>query len=55
MRRLGSLWLYRGAWKSLEDEIAEIDRLTALDLRALVREYPLRPTLRAMVMPAASG
>jgi len=55
MRRLGSLWLYRGAWKSLEDEIAEIDRLTALDLRALVREYPLRPTLRAVVMPAASG
>ena len=55
MRRLGSLWLYRGRWASLEEELAEIERLTVSDLREVAREFPLRPTLRAMVMPAASG
>jgi predicted Zn-dependent peptidase len=51
MRRLGSLWLYRGRWSSLEEEIAEVERLTVRDLRELAREFPLRPTLRASVLP----
>jgi predicted Zn-dependent peptidase len=51
MRRLGSLWLYRGVYASLEQEIEEIERLTIDDLRAVARDFPLRPTLRAMVVP----
>jgi predicted Zn-dependent peptidase len=53
MRRLGSLWLYRGAYSSLEDELAQIESLTVSDLRAVMHDYPLRPTLRALVSPGA--
>lgn len=55
MRRLGSLWLYRGTYASLEDELAEIEALTVEDLAAVAHEYPLRPTLRAQVVPDTSG
>lgn len=51
MRRLGSLWLYRGVYASLEDELAQIDRLTVDDLLAVAKDFPLRPTLRAQVVP----
>jgi predicted Zn-dependent peptidase len=51
MRRLGALWTYRGRYASLEDEIAEIERLGIGDLRRLAKEFPLRPVLRAMVLP----
>ena len=53
MRRLGALWLYRGAHASLEDEIARIESLTPDDLRSVIREFPLRPMLRALVSPAS--
>ena len=55
MRRLGSLWLYRGAYASLEDELARIDALTLADLHQVMHDFPLRPTLRAMVHPAAAS
>ena len=55
MRRLGSLWLYRGAYSSLEDELAQIESLAVSDLRAVMRDYPLRPTLRALVSPGATA
>lgn len=51
MRRLGSLWLYRGAYASLEDELAEIERLTVHDLQRLAHDFPMRPSLTARVMP----
>jgi len=51
MRRLGSLWLYRGNYASLEDELVQIDRLTVVDLLAVAKDFPLRPTLRAQVVP----
>jgi predicted Zn-dependent peptidase len=51
MRRLGVLWLYRGAYASLEDELAEIERLTVDDLRKLAHDFPLRPSLYARVIP----
>jgi predicted Zn-dependent peptidase len=51
MRRLGSLWMYRGAYASLEEEMAEIDRLTVQDLQQVAHDYPMRPTLVARVMP----
>jgi predicted Zn-dependent peptidase len=51
MRRLGSLWLYRGNYASLEDELVQIDRLTVADLLAVAKDFPLRPTLRAQVVP----
>jgi len=54
MRRLGALWLYRGVHASLEDEIARIESLTPDDLRSVIREFPLRPTLRALVSPASA-
>lgn len=51
MRRLGVLWLYRGAYASLEEELAEIERLTIDDLRKLAHDFPLRPSLYARVVP----
>ena len=51
MRRLGSVWLYRGAYASLEEELAQIESLTVEDLLAVARDFPLRPTLRAQVVP----
>jgi predicted Zn-dependent peptidase len=52
MRRLGALWLYRGTYASLEDELAEINRLTVEDLRRAARDFPFRPCLTARVVPA---
>jgi hypothetical protein len=37
MRRLGALWLYRGTYASLEDELARIESLVADDLRSVIR------------------
>ena len=54
MRRLGALWTYRGRYASLEDEIAQIERLAVADLKQLAHEFPLRPTLRAMVLPESA-
>jgi predicted Zn-dependent peptidase len=54
MRRLGALWLYRGRYASLEEELASIERLTVDDLRSVIRDFPLRPTLRALVSPASA-
>lgn len=51
MRRLGSLWLYRGEYASLEEELQRIEALTVDDLAAVARDFPLRPTLRAQVIP----
>jgi predicted Zn-dependent peptidase len=51
MRRLGVMWLYRGAYASLEDELAEIDRLTLQDLRNAAHDFPLHPSLYARVVP----
>ncbi len=53
MRRLGMLWLYRGAYASLEDELAEINRLTTADLRRVAHDFPLRPAMAARVVPEA--
>lgn len=55
MRRLGSLWLYRGSYASLEDELAEIERLTVEDLRHIAHDFPMRPTLSARVVPAEAN
>ena len=55
MRRLGAIWLYRGQYASLEEELAQIERLTVDDLLAVARDFPLRPTLRAQVVPEADG
>ena len=51
MRRLGSVWLYRGAYASLEEELAQIESLTVEDQLSVARDFPLRPTLRAQVVP----
>jgi predicted Zn-dependent peptidase len=51
MRRLGTLWLYRGQYTTLEEELAQIDRLTVDDLRSVLRDFPLRPALSARVLP----
>ncbi|MFO0961477.1 MAG: pitrilysin family protein [Phycisphaerales bacterium] len=51
MRRLGALWLYRGAYASLEEELGEIERLTLADLRRVAHDFPLRPVLSARVIP----
>jgi predicted Zn-dependent peptidase len=43
--------LYRGAYASLEEELAQIESLTVEDLLSVARDFPLRPTLRAQVVP----
>jgi predicted Zn-dependent peptidase len=52
MRRLGQLWLYTGAYRSLEEELRRINAVTLDDLRALADDFPLRPIVAARLAPA---
>jgi predicted Zn-dependent peptidase len=43
MRGVGSQWLYQGEYRSLKEELDHIMRVTADDVRSLLREMPLGP------------
>ena len=54
MGRLGSLggnWQDRGEYKSVEDDLADLDRLTVHDVRDLLTAFPLEVVTTAAVGP----
>ncbi len=53
MQRLGRQWMYLGRYATLEEELARINAVTVDDLRALLREFPLRPRTVGRLLPAA--
>lgn len=57
MGRLGSLgsnWLYRGEYRSVEDDLSVVDAITTDDIRNLLKTYPLGHTTTAAVGPLES-
>jgi predicted Zn-dependent peptidase len=57
MGRLSSLghnWLYRGEYRSVEDDLATLRGITAADIRKLLEEYPLRQLTTSAVGPLES-
>ncbi len=53
MTRLGRMWLTRGEYRSLEDELARINAVTLDDLRAVTNTFPLRPCVTGSLAPTA--
>jgi predicted Zn-dependent peptidase len=51
MTRLGRLWLTRGEYRSLEDELARINSVTLDDLRAVAAAFPLQPYVVGNLAP----
>ena len=51
MRRLGRVWLYSGAYRSLEDEIRRLNEVTLDELRTVHAEFPVRPRVMARLTP----
>lgn len=51
MQRLGRLWTYLGAYRSLEEELARIDAVTLDDLRAVCEAFPIQPVVTARLAP----
>jgi predicted Zn-dependent peptidase len=52
MTRLGRMWLTRGEYRSLEDEVARINAVTLDELRAAARAFPLQPWVSGSLIPA---
>jgi predicted Zn-dependent peptidase len=58
MHRLGKLWPYLGEYKTLEQELDSINRVTLADLRAVAEAFPFRPRTVGRMLPkkgAVSG
>jgi predicted Zn-dependent peptidase len=53
MRRLGQLWTYLGEYRSLEDELERINRVTLEELRRVAAAWPLQPIVTGRLTPAA--
>jgi predicted Zn-dependent peptidase len=51
MTRLGRLWLTRGEYRSLEDELARINAVTLDDLRNVAKAFPLQPWVVGHLAP----
>ncbi len=51
MQRLGRLWPYLGEYRSLEEELDEINGVTLDDLRAVARDYPLSERMLGTLLP----
>lgn len=52
MRRLGQLWMSLGGYRSLDDELATITRLTLDDVGRVVQQWPLAPCVSGRLVPA---
>jgi len=52
MMRIGALWTQLGLHRTLEDEMATIERLTLDDLRNTLAAFPPAPILAARLVPA---
>jgi predicted Zn-dependent peptidase len=53
MRRLGHLWMYDRTYRSLEEELARINRVTIGDLAGVAARYPLAPRVTGRLQPAS--
>ena len=53
MRRLGSLWLYQGEYRGLEEELERIESVTIDDLHRVAELFPFTPLVTARLRPAA--
>lgn len=53
MHRLGRLWMYLGAYHTLELELEKMGAVTLDDVRNVVREFPLRPITVGRLLPKA--
>jgi predicted Zn-dependent peptidase len=51
MQRLGRQWTYLNSYTTLEDELQRINAVTTDDLRALLRDFPLRPRTVGRLLP----
>lgn len=51
---LGSNWVYRREYRTMEDDLRVLQALTVDDIRALLEEYPLRQTTTVGVGPLAT-
>ncbi|MGE3314432.1 MAG: M16 family metallopeptidase [Planctomycetaceae bacterium] len=51
---LGSNWLYRREYRTVEDDLKTLQSITVADLEELLKKYPLRTTSTAAVGPLAS-
>jgi len=51
MQRLGRLWTYTHRYRTLEDELEAINRVTLDDLRAVWEAYPMRPRTVGRLLP----
>ena len=58
MGRLGTItaaWMYRGEYRTLDEDIAALDAVSERDVRTLLERYPLAQTTTAGVGPLASA
>jgi len=55
MKRLGRQWTYDGEYRSLEEELANINAVTLDDLRGVSADYPLKPMVTATLAPAPAA
>ena len=53
MRRLGSLWLYQQAYRSLDEELDKINSVTMDDLERVAATYPISPSVIGRLRPAS--
>ncbi len=51
MQRLGRHWLYHAGYTTLEEELERINRVTVDDVRAVLRDFPLRPRTLGWLLP----
>jgi predicted Zn-dependent peptidase len=51
MTRLGRMWLTRGEYKPLEEELARINAVTRRDLREVAAAYPMQPWVTGTLSP----
>jgi predicted Zn-dependent peptidase len=51
MRRLGELWNYSRAYRSLDEELARIEALTLDDLAATAEAFPIVPKVTGRLVP----
>jgi len=52
MQRLGKMWTYLGAHRTLEEELAAINAVTLNDIAALCEAFPLKPRTVGRMTPA---
>lgn len=52
MQRIGRLWTYLGQYKTLEEELERINRVTLKELREVAAAFPMTPVTVGTMLPA---